>query len=34
MRLIRPNVNVVDEDHDKHPLSEAHPARLGKQLGE
>ena len=34
MRLIRPNVNVVDEDHDKHPLSGAHPVRLGKQLGE
>lgn len=33
MRLIRPNVNVVDEDHDKHPLSGAHPVGLGKQLG-
>lgn len=34
MRLIRPNVNVVDEDHDKHPLSGAHPVGLGKRLGE
>lgn len=33
MRLIRPNVNVVDEDHDKHPLSGAHPVGLGEQLG-
>lgn len=34
MRLIRANVNVVDEDHDKHPLSGAHPGRLAKQLEE
>lgn len=43
MRLIPPNVSVVDADLDKHPplcvsvrlsLSGAHPARLGEQLGE
>lgn len=33
MRLIRPNVNVVDEDHDKHPLSGAHPVGLGEAVG-
>lgn len=34
MRLICPNVNALNEDHDKHPLSGAHPVRLGKQLRE
>lgn len=33
MRLIRANVNVVDEDHDKHPLSGAHPGRTGEAVG-
>lgn len=36
MRLIPPNVSVVDADLDKHPLrlSGAHPVGLGEQLGE
>lgn len=36
MRLIPPNVSVVDADLNKHPpsLSGAHPVRLGEQLGE
>jgi len=33
MRLIPPNVRVVDADLDKHPLSGAHPAGLGEQFG-